>query len=159
KQLNEKFELLDNALAKTQVEGKRFYPGELNSNKSDPMLVGYLQKGIVPAETKDISVTADGQGITVRSQWTDRIYQQIRETSPVRSVATTLTTDSNALEVLIDRGEPDSDWIGELDPRDPTTASFVERHKIPVFEHYARPEATQQILEDSQFNVENWLAS
>jgi len=159
KQLNEKFELLDNALAKTQVEGKRFYPGELNSNKSDPMLVGYLQKGIVPAETKDISVTADGQGITVRSQWTDRIYQQIRETSPVRSVATTLTTDSNALEVLIDRGEPDSDWIGELDPRDPTTASFVERHKIPVFEHYARPEATQQILEDSQLNVENWLAS
>lgn len=128
-------------------------------NHGDPMLYSFLQKGQMPNETKDLSVTNDGQGVTVRGQWSDRIFEKILETSPVRAVANLMQTDSNELEVLVDRDEPGSSWVGELVTRDETTTSYLTRHKIPVFEHYAYPMATLQMLEDSQFNVENWLQS
>jgi len=123
----------------------------------DPALSAFLQKGIMPNETKDLSVTNDGQGVSVRSQWSNRIFEQIIETSPVRAVASVLPTDSNELEVLVDRDEPGSSWIGELSSRNETTTSFLTRHKIAVHEHYAYPQVTLQMLDDSQFDVENWL--
>jgi len=126
-------------------------------SKRDPALTPFLQKGQMPAETKDLSVTNDGQGVTVRGEWSNRIFELIRESSPVRSVANVMTTNSNELEVLVDRDEPGSSWIGELANRVETDTSFLTRHKIPVFEHYAYPMVTLQMLEDSQFNVESWL--
>jgi HK97 family phage major capsid protein len=129
--------------------------GEQSNN--DTVLQSFLQKGQIPTETKDLSVTNDGQGVTVRGQWSDRIFEKIIETSPVRAAANVTTTDSNELEVLVDREEPGSSWIGELAAHDETTTSFLTRQKIAVHEHYAYPQVTLQMLDDSQFNVENWL--
>jgi len=159
KNLREDVSRLESMVAKEECARQRILPGTGHSGKSDTQLVAFLQKGIMPNESKSLSVTNDGQGVSVRSEWSDRIFKEIRETSPVRAVAGNLLTGSNEIEVLVDRGEPASDWIGELDPRSDTDTSFVERLKIPVYEHYARPEATQQILEDSQFDVESWLAA
>lgn len=129
--------------------------GQATTN--DPALSAFLQKGQMPTETKDLSVTNDGQGVSVRSQWSNRIFEQIIETSPVRAVASVLPTDSNELEVLVDRDEPGSSWVGELVSRDETTTSFLTRHKIAVHEHYAYPQVTLAMLDDSQFDVETWL--
>src|SRR5690606_8399618 len=85
------------------------------------------------------------------------IFSLIRESSPVRQVANTLQTDSNELEVLIDRGDADSSWIGELDPRDATEVDYLTRQKIGVFEHYCAPVCTLHLLEDAKFDVEAWL--
>lgn len=108
-------------------------------------------------ETKALSVTSDGQGVTVREDWSDRIFQLVRESSPMRSVASVVGTSKNEIEVLIDREEPASDWVAETGTRDATAASFMTRHKIPVFEHYALPSATLDMLEDSDFPLEGWL--
>jgi len=108
-------------------------------------------------DTKTLSVADDGQGVTVRSDWSDRIFEKIRETTPVRQVANVMSTDSNELEVLVDRGEPGSAWVAESDNRAQTDASFLSRHKIAVFEHYAYPAITQQFIEDSQIDLEQWL--
>lgn len=160
--LSEKVAYVEEQVMKDESRRHRaqFLPGpDAYKQSSDPDLAEFLQKGIMPpTSSKSLSVTNDGQGVSVRSEWSDRIYKLIRETSPVCSVASVVQTDSNELEVLVDRDEPLSDWISELDPRADTDTSFVERLKIPVYEHYARPEATQQILEDSQFDVESWLA-
>lgn len=127
--------------------------------EGDPALAAFLQKGVMPSESKALSVTNDGQGVSVRSQWSDRIFEEIIESSPVRAAASVIQTDSNELEVLVDRDEPGSSWIGELANRDETATSFLTRHKIAVHEHYAYPQVTLQMLEDSQFNVESWLQS
>lgn len=130
----------------------------LDAKDGDPELAEFFAKGTTPRmERKELSVTNDGQGVSVRSQWSDRIFKLIRESSPVRQVASVLPTESDSLEVLVDREQPDSDWTGELDARDKTDASFLTRHKINVWEHYAYPEVTLHMLEDSQFDVENWL--
>ena len=118
----------------------------------------YLRKSALPGmETKDLSITSDGQGVTVRGDWSSRIFKLIRESSPMRQVANVMPTSSNALEVLVDRAEPQSEWIGEEAARDETAASFLSRHSISVFEHYALPVATQHLLEDSEIDVEQWL--
>ncbi|ABI55998.1 phage major capsid protein [Alkalilimnicola ehrlichii] len=108
-------------------------------------------------DRKALSIEDDGQGVTVRSDWADQIFKRIRESSPVRQVANNLSTNSNELEVLVDRGEPDSAWVAEKGDRDPTAASFMSRHKIAVHEHYAYPSVTQQFLEDSRLDLEQWL--
>lgn len=124
---------------------------------SIPEFKTFLMKGEAPHEVKGLSVSADGQAVTVRSDWNNRIFQQVRESSPVREVASVMETGSNSLEVLVDRQEPQAEWVGELDARNKTTASYVTRQLIPVHESYALPEVTQQLLEDSQFDVEQWL--
>ncbi|WP_421621335.1 phage major capsid protein [Alkalilimnicola ehrlichii] len=108
-------------------------------------------------DRKALSIEDDGQGVTVRSDWADQIFKKIRESSPVRQVANNLSTNSNELEVLVDRGEPHSAWVAEKGDRDPTAASFLSRHKIAVHEHYAYPSVTQQFLEDSRLDLEQWL--
>ncbi|PTE18071.1 phage major capsid protein [Phaeovulum veldkampii] len=108
-------------------------------------------------ETKALSVTSDGQGVSVRSDWNDRIFALVRESSPMRAVASVIATSKNEIEVLVDREEPASDWIGETGVRAGTAASFMTRHKIAVSEHYALPSATLDMLDDSDFPVEQWL--
>lgn len=110
-----------------------------------------------PFERKALTVTDDGQGVTVRADWADRIYSLIRESSPMRSVASITPTDSNETEVLVDRGEASSDWIAETGTRAATAIDFMTRHKIANAEHYALPSVTQQMLEDSKFDVEVWV--
>ncbi|RUO22428.1 phage major capsid protein [Aliidiomarina iranensis] len=149
----------EDRLTSIEVASKRPYAGNVTESKSDPELKGFLTKGTSPMERKDLSVTNDGQGVSVRSQWSDRIFKLIREFSPIRSVASVMRTNSDSLEVLIDREEPQSDWIGELDPRNDTSTSFLTRHRINVHEHYAYPSITLQMLEDSNFDVEQWLQS
>lgn len=155
--LRSDFEKLDGIVSGIQAKGKRMKADTTEEVATDPEFSSFLTKGISPMETKELSVTNDGQGVSVRSQWSASIFKLVRETSPVRDVANVISTNSNEIEVLVDRDEPASDWIGELGDRDPTAASFMTRHKIAVHEHYAYPSITLQMLEDSQFNVENWL--
>lgn len=115
----------------------------------------YLRHGRI--EEKALSVTNDGQGVTVRADWSERTFELVRESSPIRAVANVMQTQKNVIEVLIDRGEPDSAWVAEVSSRASTDASFLTRHAIPVHEHYALPEATLDMLDDSDFPVEEWL--
>lgn len=153
------YEALDSKLKQMEIKNSRPSYGGMRSDesKSDPEFNQFLTKGHMPTDRKELSVTNDGQGLSVRSQWSMDTAKLIHETSPVRSVARKLETNSNELEILVDRGEPDSAWTGELDPRTATNSEFLTRHKIPVFEHYAYPSLTLQMLEDSAFNVEDWL--
>src|SRR5690554_3146728 len=61
--------------------------GESKAYQGDPQLKSFFAKGTPPMEQKDLSITSDGQGVSVRSQWSDRIFSLIRESSPVRQVA------------------------------------------------------------------------
>ena len=124
----------------------------------EPLLDGWIRKGDTSAlEGKAMSISADGQDVTVRGDWSDRIFRQIRETSPIRQVANVMQTESNSLEVLVDRGEPTSAWVSETGTRAGTDTSFMSRHAIGVFEHYAYPAVTSHLLDDSAFDVESWL--
>lgn len=147
----------DNRLAKLETAMARKNKGFIAGDTDDE--TRELKNWLLGKDfdRKALSVSNDGQGVTVREDWLDRIFMKIRESSPVRQVASAVSTESNEVEVLVDRGEPESNWVTETDARSPTTLDFLTRHKIAVNEHYAYPSATQQMLEDSQFDVEQWV--
>jgi len=89
------------------------------------------------------------------SQMVDRIF----ETSPIRQLATVMTTSSDVVEMIVDDNEAASGgWVGEVQSRGQTNTPDIGMLSIPVHEHFAQPKATQKMLDDAGFNIEAWLS-
>lgn len=130
---------LERRLGKLEAAAQRLDVGGTKAS-TDPILEGWIRRGDVSGlEGKAMSISADGQDVTVRGDWQDRIFRLIRETSPIRQAASVMNTTSNSLDVLVDRGEPTSAWVAETGTRSETNTSFMSRHAISVYEHYAYP--------------------
>lgn len=110
-------------------------------------------------EVKALSAGSDPDGgYAVTPDMSGRIAQLVRETSPMRQVANVVVIGTDALEGINDLNEATSGWVGETETRSETTAPKIGEYRIPVHEQYAEPRATQKLLDDALFNVEDWLA-
>lgn len=100
-------------------------------------------------------------GYTLTPDMGGRIVQQIYETSPMRQYAAIQTTSKDRLVGFNDLDEDDSGsgWVGETSSRTETNTPEVGRWEIPVHEQYANPKASQSSLEDSDWDLENWLVT
>jgi HK97 family phage major capsid protein len=72
-------------------------------------------------------------------------------------LATIVTTTSNVFEMIIDDDEAASGWVGEVEARAVTDTPQIGLLSIPVHEMYAKPQATQNMIDDAGFNLEAWL--
>lgn len=135
------------------IDGYRNYKNALQS---------YLRKNNAGGnldEIKALSVGSDPDGgYTVTPDMTGRIAQLVRDTSPMRQVANVVTIGTDALEGINDLNEATSGWVGETESRSETTTPKIGEYRIPVHEQYAEPRATQKLLDDALFNVEEWLS-
>jgi HK97 family phage major capsid protein len=120
---------------------------------------GYLRKG-AEAELKSFAgnVAADG-GYAVPREIDQQIDALLKAASPIRSVANVVQVGSAGYRKLVTQVGVTSGWATEVGAR-PTTGTPVFNEVVPSFgELYANPAATQAMLDDAQFDVENWLAS
>ena len=111
------------------------------------------------AERKALSVgsEADG-GFAVTPFMSSRIIERLYEVSPIRSLASSQTITTDALEMMVDRFDTTSTgWESETIAGGETDTPKMAKLRIPVHVLYSRPTATQQLLEDSSVNVESWL--
>ena len=111
-------------------------------------------------EVKTLSTDSNTDGgYLVPENTRNQIIEHRRAVSPVRQYATVLTISSGN-QLKIPR-ENDTDfeagWTGERDNRSETTHSGFEMLNIPTHEMYAKPLATQQMLDDAAFDIESWL--
>lgn len=110
-------------------------------------------------ETKLLSVDRDpGGGYWVRPEMSARITTIVFETSPVRQFAAVESIGSDSLELIADENQVGFGWVAEQDSRPETTTPDIGKRTIFAHEQYAEPRATQKLLDDAGFNVENWLA-
>jgi len=110
-------------------------------------------------ERKALSVGSDPDGgYVVYPEMSGRIVQKVYETSPMRAYASVQVISTDALEGVYDLGEASSGWVGETDSRTDTNTPQIGKWRIPVHELYAKPKATQKILDDAAINMEGWLA-
>ncbi|WP_428031497.1 phage major capsid protein [Ancylobacter sp.] len=110
-------------------------------------------------EQKAMMVGSDPDGgYLVPTSVSSRIITKVYETSPIDELATHETVSTDALEVAIDTDEAGAGWVGETEARPETSTPQVGVQRIPVFEIYAKPKVTQQLLEDAGIDVEAWLA-
>jgi HK97 family phage major capsid protein len=121
----------------------------------------YMRRGAAtPADVRaEMSVGTDPDGgYSVTPDMSGRIVERIRETSPMREVATVLTIGTDALEGFNDLDEAESGWVGEKQARDDTDTPGLAKWSIPVHEIFAQPKSTQKLLDDSMFDIEAWLS-
>lgn len=110
-------------------------------------------------ERKALSVGADPDGgYVVNPDMSGRIAQKVFETSPMRAYASVQVISTDALEGLFDLNEASSGWVAETDARAETNTPQIGKWRIPVHELYAKPRATQKLLDDASINMEAWLA-
>ena len=121
----------------------------------------YLRKGLeAPAEVKSLSagVATDG-GVAVPREIDAAIDVVLKATSPIRGIANVVQIGSVNYRKLIAVGGVASGWVSEVAARTETgTETFVEIAP-PMGELYANPAASQTMLDDAMFDVEQWLGT
>jgi HK97 family phage major capsid protein len=113
------------------------------------------------AERKALSVGSDPDGgYLVTPDMSGRIVTRMFETSPMRSIASVQVIGTDALEGIRDTDEAGSGgWVSETATRSETTTPAIAKWRIPVYEMYAKPKATQQLIDDANVDIEAWLAA
>ena len=132
--------------------------GETHEEKSRFMT--YVRKGgeSLSLEQKSLSsITPEEGGYLVPQIVSDTMVKTITAYSPIRELARTTAISSDALEVLLDKTEADIGWAAQSGDRPETKTPELARMKISVHEMYARPRATQTLLDDASIDVEKWL--
>ncbi|MCP1200061.1 phage major capsid protein [Notoacmeibacter sp. MSK16QG-6] len=100
---------------------------------------------------------ADG-GYLAPVEWDRTITHQLREESPIRQNAKTVTISGAGYRSLYATGGTGSGWVGETAARPATTTPQLAPLDFGVGEIYAMPVASQVLLEDSEVDIEQWLA-
>ena len=121
----------------------------------------YMRRGKATPEIelRAMSVGSDPDGgYSVTPDMTGRIVARVYETSPMRQMSNVVQIGTDALEGFADLDEAGSGWVGETQARPDTDTPGLGKWSIPVHEVYAQPKATQKLLDDSQFDIEAWLA-
>lgn len=123
----------------------------------------YLRKGmdagLEQLQLKALSVGTDADGgYLVTSQMADTIAQLIRESSPMRQLASVETISSDSLDLIEDTGDMEAEWVTETGTRNETDTAQIGKNPIDTHEMYAQPKATQKLIDDASIDIEAWVA-
>src|SRR5690606_9629238 len=97
-------------------------------------------------------------GYLVPAGLDQRLHTQLQGASTLRQLANVCTISTDALEVLVDKDTADVGWVTEAQERLETATPPLIKVRIPAHEMYAKPRATQKLLDDSHIHLEEWLA-
>ncbi|MCR9180010.1 MAG: phage major capsid protein [Erythrobacteraceae bacterium] len=120
---------------------------------------GYLRRGR-ETELKSLNGVnpADG-GYAVPRQIDAIIASELVEISPIRAIAQVVQTGTSGYRKLVATGGTASGWVSEAAARPETSAPGFAEIAPPSGDLYANPAASQAMLDDAAFDIENWLAS
>ncbi len=124
----------------------------------------YVRKGDGPNGVNDMEVKAlsegsnpDG-GYTVPLEIERTIDRVLAKASPIRSIAGVRAIGGATYRKPINIVEAASGWVGETGAITQTATPTLAALDFPAMELYAMPAATQMLLDDSQVDIEQWLA-
>lgn len=91
-------------------------------------------------------------------EWDRSITDRLVIVSDMRQLATVQPCSGAGLTKLFNLGGTASGWVGEASPRPQTGTGQFAALGFGWGEIYANPAATQQLLDDSEIDLEAWLA-
>lgn len=122
----------------------------------------YVRHGLNPKdmdETKDATLGSDPDGgYLAPAQVSSEMDRIISEVSPIRQIARVMSITGNSLIMPTTTAGASSGWVGESDARAKTSTPQIDNQEYPTKELYAKPIATQTLLDDANVNIEQWLA-
>jgi HK97 family phage major capsid protein len=107
----------------------------------------------------EMSVGSDPDGgYAVPDELDTEIEKYERDGTPMRQLATVKKLSNEHYEKLVRQGAADAGWVGETEAR-PETGAPTFASLIPYFgEVYANPGVTQKLLDDSGFDIAEFLS-
>jgi HK97 family phage major capsid protein len=132
----------------------------VKSDEARSFVDQYIRRGIEAGlETKAIGSSTDAIGGYAVPEEIDRtIDETLVAISPIRSVANVVKVGSAGYRKLITAGGTPSGWVAYEAARPQTNTPTFTEVVPPSGDLYANPAASQQMLDDAMFDVENWLA-
>ena len=121
------------------------------------MFQHFLRSGDDYGQKSLSSTDSRSQTILIPNSTQEFVEGVIPDYSPLRKIAKVSQIATESLELLVDKGGADVGWVAETGRRDETEAPELAKITIPTFEMYARPRASQKLLDDACVNIEQWL--
>jgi HK97 family phage major capsid protein len=120
---------------------------------------GYLRKGDNGGDETKAASTGVGPkgGVAVPVEIDSVIDRVMRAASPIRGIAQVVDIGSANYRKLITTSGVVSGWVSETGARAETDTPDFAEIAPPMGELYANPAASQAMLDDAFFNVEEWL--
>lgn len=144
---------INTQLAAHQLNGKV----ESKNRAAIEAATAFMRSGEIRA---DLQKDPDGNGgYLVPTEWDRTITNKLQERSPLRQVFFVQSTSKPAFEKLYNMHGATSGWVGETEARPKTDTPTFKSLKFETGEIYANPAATQQILDDAEINLEQFLAN
>jgi HK97 family phage major capsid protein len=124
----------------------------------DPAFAGFVRSGAVMEMKAFSGLTGDAGGYAVPKEIDAVIDATLKGASPIRGIANVVKVGSAGYRKLVTTGGTPSGWAAENGPRSETATPVFVEIAPPMGELYANPSATQAMLDDANFDVEEWLA-
>ncbi|WP_330926297.1 phage major capsid protein [Candidatus Sororendozoicomonas aggregata] len=116
--------------------------------------------GLKALEQKALNTGADEDGGYAVPEELDRSLLDLqRDAVVMRQEANVITVGTGDYKKLVNLHGAASGWVGEEDARPQTGTPKLAQIAPLMGEIYGNPQATQKMLDDSFFNVENWLSN
>jgi len=121
---------------------------------------GWLRGGTGAVEMKAFTGTSGAEGgYAVPKEIDSEIDRTLKAISPIRAVANVVKVGSSGYRKLVTSGGTPSGWSSETGARTQTDTPVFNEIAPPMGELYANPAASQAMLDDAAFDVEQWLAN
>lgn len=102
---------------------------------------------------------ADNEGgYLAPEEWDRTITDKLVEVSEMRAICDVQPTSKDSFKKLVNMRGTSSGWVGESAARPETNTPTLEPYSYSIGEMYANPAATQGMLDDSEVDIEAWLA-
>lgn len=170
--MNEKVDRINNAVGDLQANFQKALD-DLNAKLAAAQLGGavigdieadpeytkafkaHMRKGDVSAAMTKGS-DPDG-GYTAPIEWDRSITGKLKLISPIRENARVVTISGAGFKKLFTDRAVGSGWVGETASRPATSTPQMGQLDFTPGEIYANPAISQQLLDDSALNLEEWL--
>lgn len=138
-------------MSKEQAEHKSAFGAFVRKGNDD---------GLRELERKALNTVTDEDGGYAVPEEVDRNLIELgRQQVVMRQECRVIPVGGTGYKKLANLGGSGSGWVGETDPRPETGTPKLAEVKPTWGEIYGNPQATQSMLDDAFFNVEDWLGS
>jgi len=115
--------------------------------------------GFETRATQTVTSTGSAGGFGLPEQIEQQIARLSVDISPIRQIATVRTVGTPDYKELFDINGAAFEWVGEADPRNQTNTPDLAEVAPTFGMASAKPQASEESLDDLFFDVENWLIS
>lgn len=115
--------------------------------------------GFETRASQTVTGTGSAGGFAIPEVIERQILRLTLDISPIRQIATVRTVGSPDYKELVDVSGAGFEWVGETDPRSKTDTPNLAEIAPTFGMASAKPQASEESLDDLFFDVESWLIS